>query len=273
MPVTTTRFIASAMLLAAFSGCTKIEKASASSTPAPVAKAVDPKQAEFDAEVARLVDKYGERLTRSRYMEQGTPKDVTMPGWEGFPLKRYSYTLTDKTSGVIKHADVVLLDAPPEKVARWIVHTVVVVKGDVDPISEDKIFDRILGQSGGQFPVAGVVYEDIIPEDGVNEIYCFRDGVTVKIDGIQHRGTAPMTPEDIERSINGKVTWVFRYGRIQSTSPSEYTRNGGTVDVGTDKESKPAWMDVIRESYKSAWNSDENTLMIAWARQGLNAPQ
>ncbi|MEO8377756.1 MAG: hypothetical protein ABI579_08795, partial [Candidatus Sumerlaeota bacterium] len=98
---------------------------------------------------------------------------------------------------------------------------------------------------------------------------CFRDGVTVKIDGVPHRGTDPMTPEQIEASLHGKVTWVFTYGRIQSTTPGQYTRSGGTVDVGTDKAAKNAWMDVIRESYQQAWNSDINSLMIAYAKENL----
>ena len=66
------------------------------------------------------------------------------------------------------------------------------VKGVYDPADGKKMFQHILGQSGGQFPVAGVVYEDIIPADGVNEIYCFRDGVTVSVEGVPHRGTAPI---------------------------------------------------------------------------------
>lgn len=219
-------------------------------------------------EIDRLVAKYGARLVHSRYME-GQCEPTTYPGWDGFPLQRCTYSVHDKATGATKSATVIMLNAPPQKMARWIVRTCLEVKGQIDPAADDKIFERILGQSGGQFPVAGVVYEDIIPADGLMEIYCFRNGVTVKIEGVPHRGTDPMTPEQVQASLTGNVTKVFTYGRVQSTTPGQYTRAGGTLDVGTDEAAKSAWMDAIRESYQAAWNSDYNGLMVAWAREGL----
>jgi hypothetical protein len=99
-----------------------------------------------------------------------------------------------------------------------------------------------LAKSGGQFPVAAVVYEDIIPGDGVYEIYCFRDGVTVEVEGVPHRGTTPMTPEQIAASIDGKVKRVFTYARIASTSPKMWIDAGGSADVLKDgKPTENGW--------------------------------
>ena len=249
-------------------GCAHSDHVSGAAKSAVVEPAKSAADMAFDAEVARLVAKYGDRLVHSRYME-GKCEETTYPGWEGFPLKQCTYTVHDKATGADKQATVIMLNAPPDKMARWIVQTCVEVKGTIDPAGADKLFERILGQSGGQFPVAGVVYEDIIPADGLNEIYCFRDGVTVVVEGVPHRGTDPMTPEQVQASLTGKVTKVYTYGRVQSTTPGQYTRNGGKLDVGTDQERKPAWMDAIRESYQAAWNSDYNSLMIAWARENL----
>ena len=83
--------------------------------------------------------------------------------------------------------------------------------------------------------MAGIVYEDM-DGSGVHKIYCFRNGVTVQIEGIPHAGGDVPTPEQLDLSLTGTVTRVRRYARIQSTSPSEYRENGGTVDVGTDKQ-------------------------------------
>ena len=94
--------------------------------------------------------------------------------------------------------------------------------------------------------MAGVVYEDIIPADGVNEIYCFRDGVTVAIDGVPHRGTAPMSPEQVEKSISGQVTRIFTYARIASTSPQQWIDSGGSPDVLKDGKPTDKWLQEVR---------------------------
>lgn len=47
---------------------------------------------------------------------------------------------------------------------------------------------------------------------------------------------------------------------------------GGAVDVGTSdsKETRSIkWLDVVRDLYKEAWNSNENKLITAWAKANL----
>ncbi len=223
----------------------------------------------YEPAVTALVKEFGDRMVRSRYMESKTAADVKVPGWEGFPTKRYTYQIKDKKDGLVKSADVILLDAPPERVARWIVSAIVEVKGDYDPDAGKKVFANIIGQSGGQFPVAGVVYEDILPEDGKNEIYCFRDGVTVAVEGVPHRGIEPMTKEQVAASIEGKVTRVYTYARICSTSPQMWIDAGGAKDVWDGKKATEAWMGVIRKEYQAAWESDRNALIVAWVKANV----
>ncbi|HZZ44875.1 MAG TPA: hypothetical protein VFE58_18195 [Tepidisphaeraceae bacterium] len=216
-----------------------------------------------------LASEFAPLLKNARYMESGPATPVTIPGWEGFPTLRYTYSVHDH-DGAIKSADVVLLDPSAEQISRWIVHSLTEVKGSYDPADGRKIFHHILEQSGGQFPVTGIVYEDIIPADGVNEIYCFRDGVTVEIEGVPHRGTAPLTPAQIQSSLTGKVIRVFRYARIQSTSPEMWTAfTGDTAVLSDDKKPTPHWQDVIRHEYQNAWGKDENQLMTAWVKANM----
>lgn len=216
--------------------------------------------------VAALAERYADRLQRSRYMERGTPSDITLDGWAGFPIKRYTYSVTDK-DGTVKQADVVLLDPSAEQIARWIVSAVTEVKGSYDEALARKAFDNIIAQSGGQFPVAGVVYEDIIPADGVHEVYCFRDGVTVAVDGIAHRETHVLSPAEVEASIHGKVTRIFTYARIASTTPQWFIAAGGDPKV-LDDAGKPtaAWPLAIRKAYQDAWGNDRNVLIVAWVK-------
>ncbi len=223
------------------------------------------------AGIKLLVDEFGDRLLKSRYMEKDcTP--TTYPGWEGFPLQHSKYEVKDN-NGRTKSAEVIMLNPSPDQVARWIVDACDKVRGEVRPDDLRKVFNHVLGQSGGQFPVAGVVYEDILPEDGVFELYCFRNGVTVTIEGLEHRTTATLTAEQIHRSLYGKVVHVFRYGRIQSTSPGQYKRNGGSIDVGTDESPSMLWPDAIRQAYQAAWGHDRNELMEAWVKDQLTAPK
>jgi hypothetical protein len=162
-----------------------------------------------------------------------------------------------------------LLNPSPEKVARWIVSAVVEVKGSYDAASGEKAFKNVIGQSGGQFPVAGVVYEDILPADGVNEIYCFRDGVTVAVEGVPHRGTELMTPAQVAASIDGKVTRIFTYARIASTSPAMWIDAGGSSEIVKDGKPTEKWMATIRTAYQAAWSADRNALFVAWVKANL----
>jgi hypothetical protein len=203
-------------------------------------------------------------------MEQGDSRPVKIPNWENFPTKRYTYTVKD-IAGAVKSADVVMLNPTADQIAQWIVYAIVEVKGAYDPKAGQKIFQHILAQSGGQFPIAGVVYEDILPADGINEIFCFRDGVTVQIENVPHRGTAPLTPTQIEQSLTGKITKVYTYARIQSTSPDQWIAANHPADI-LDNNKKPneKWLDAVRLAYQQAWTSPRNDLLIAWVKANVH---
>lgn len=219
-----------------------------------------------DQAANQLAAEFATRLHQVRYMESGPPRDVTVPGWEGLPTKRYTYSVKDK-DGTTKSADVILLDPSADQIARWIVQAIVEVTGAYDPDAGRRAFKNVIAQSGGQFPVAGVVYEDIIPADGLHEVYCFRDGVTVEVEGVKHRTTTPLTPREIDASISGPVKRVFTYARIQSTSPKMWIDAGGSPTVlGPDNKPTNQWRTVIRDEFKKAWTSPRNALMVAWIK-------
>jgi hypothetical protein len=217
--------------------------------------------------VERLKRKYAGKLQRARYMEQNC-EATTYPGWENFPSTKCRYTVTDK-DGRKKSATVIMLNPAVEQLARWVVKTCLVVKGGADSAYTDKLFNRVLSQSGGQFPVAGIVFEDILPADSIYEVYCFRNGVTVQIKGVKHRGAEQPADAEIEKSLHGEVTWIGRFARLQGTTTEEYSENGGTADVGNSNNRKAAWLDVSRQLYQAAWGNERNELMIAWARKNL----
>ncbi len=223
-----------------------------------------------EREITRLVGQFGPRLLKSRYLERGECRDTTYPGWEGFPLKKWRYTVFDWKTSQTKHAEVILLNPDPRQVSRWVVSACAAARGGwLDPRDTDRLFHHILGQSGGQFPVAGIVYEDM-EGDGLNKVYCFRHGVTVQVPGIPNGQTTQPTETQIDLSLYGPVSRVRRYARIQSTSPGDYVAAGGRLPVGPDSNPGPGWMDVIRTTYQAAWGHDEYELMTALARRRLD---
>jgi hypothetical protein len=216
--------------------------------------------------IDNLAAELAPRLAQARYME-ANPKPVVVPGWEGFPTVQCTYSVEDKALNTNKTAAVILLDPDARRLARWMVNACIAVKGAATTNDLKKLADFILWQSGGQFPVRGIVYEDILPANGINEIYCFRDGVTVKINGVDHRSEKQPTAAQIEKSLTATlndVTWVGKYARIQSTTREQYKAAGGREDVeGTN------WLEVSRKLYQKAWNSDTNELMTAWVKANL----
>ncbi|EEF62879.1 hypothetical protein [Pedosphaera parvula] len=216
--------------------------------------------------IDRLAQELAPRLARSRYME-ANPQKVTVPGWENFPTIKYTYTLNDKATGTNKTVSVIMLNPDAQLLARWIVTACFEVKGSADTNLTKKLTDRIISQSGGQFPVRGIVYEDILPANGIHEVYCFMDGVTVKVNGVDHRSEKQSSPDQMNKALQATkadVTWVGKYARIQGTTREEYQQAGGKENV-----QDAAWLDISRKLYQQAWNSDRNELLIAWARVNL----
>jgi hypothetical protein len=152
---------------------------------------------------------------------------TTYRGWEKFPTQLCKYSVKDKKGGTTKTAQVILLDAPPDKLARWVLSTCQNVKNTTKASCTNKLSHQIISQSGAQFPVAGIVFEDLLPEDGVNEIYCFRNGVTVKVDGVPHRGSAQPSEQEQEKCLNDPVSNTLRFARIAGTTRDEYRANVG----------------------------------------------
>ena len=193
-----------------------------------------------------------------RYMEQMC-RDSTYDGWTGYPVQVCDYTVRDKKLGPIS-ARVVLLDPTPSQLARWTVSACIEVRGTADAECTAAVLDRIISQSNAQFPVAGLVLEDQHVA-GNYEVYPFRDGVTVRVDGITNmRQVIPTaTMNEIALSAPPKATGL--YARVAGTTREEYAAICPDADV-----TGLAWRRVVRQAYQSAWRSDRNPLLVAWLR-------
>lgn len=221
-----------------------------------------------------LIQRSKELLDKAYMAQKILLVSDTLPGWEGFPVTLYEYqTGVDIYTGQPKTGKVYLLNPSPEKLAMWIATTCWEVKQSVDFQYTDALFKWIKGQSGAQFPVKGVVYEDQYTK-GFQEPYVFKDGVTVYIkDSSFFPKDKTCTPQQLDfylRIANDDLKLqTGQYARIASTRREDYKSAGGKEDVGDANDRKQKWLEVVRELYKKAWNSDRNELIIMWAKNHL----
>lgn len=224
----------------------------------------------------QLVEQCKDVLKAAYMAENKISTHYDIPNWEGYPVELWEYhTGVDIKKNVKKRGLVYMLNPSAEKLATWIATACWEVKQSVDTLYTNQLVRFIKWQSGAQFPVAGVVYEDMYTK-GFFEPYIFKDGVTVYV------ANPDMMPAD-KHCTDEQLEYYLhltnddlkpntgRYARICSTFRTQYYKNGGTEDVGdNDENRKHHWLTVVRKLYQQAWNSDRNELIIAWARDKFN---
>jgi hypothetical protein len=210
--------------------------------------------------------KFREGIVTGRYMEEdinGHCSDATFPKWEEFHLKKCTYRQPDNSvPGNKKTATVIMLNPEKEVLAKWLVASCLIVKGNsnIDACTV-KLAKEIIGASGSQFAVAGIVLEDINPTDQIQEAYTFRDGVTVRVqDGLPVGFKGAFGENENKIAIDPDKTVLATAStkgpaRIQSTWRQMYRDYMGTKakDVTGIK-----WLDVVRELYQDAWKRAHN---------------
>lgn len=189
--------------------------------------------------------KYSKGILAGRYMEDGQCAETSFSKWEGFPLKRCTYRQPDSTVPGGRVATVIMLNPEKELLAKWLVASCVIVKGNTGVKNcAVKLAKDIINASGSQFPVAGIVLEDM-DGNNVQDAFAFRDGVTVKLQGGTNNDLA-LDPNTVILSTASQSG----FARIQSTSRQVYKNYKGShaQDVTGLK-----WLDVVRELYQDAW--------------------
>jgi hypothetical protein len=191
------------------------------------------------------------KIIPARYME-GTliSKTDTLKGWEKIEVSLYQY----KVHGTDIIAKVYLADADSRKIASWIISTCVILTNKLSKTNTDRLIKDIANASGGQFPVLGMVYEDMY---GTGQtVYYFKDGVTVFL--------KDKNPDNLWGINDNNIERVGKYGRIISTTREQYIQMFGEADLSGIK-----WLTVVKEEYKKALSSHRNNLILAWANGKL----
>lgn len=198
-----------------------------------------------------IASRVQKKIIPTRYMEQTfISKTDTLKGWENVDVSLYQY----KVSGTDIIAKVYLADADSRKIASWIISTCVILTNKLSKTNTDRLIKDIANASGGQFPVLGMVYEDMY---GTGQtVYYFKDGVTVFL--------KEKNPDNLWGINDNNIERVGKYGRIISTTREQYILMFGDKDLAGTK-----WLKVVKEEYKKALNSHINNLILAWANGKL----
>jgi hypothetical protein len=215
-----------------------------------------------DQEITSFATQNEASLKTARYMNSEC-SSMAIAGWEGYDTQACRYSVKDKLNGVTKSALVVLLDPSPKVLSAWILNACEIVRPQ-EKLKDcgNRLFKAIRSSSSGHFPVAGIVYEDQIPADGVNEAYGFFDGVTVQLNGVTHRRTTPFSEPELQAALNAKPVNTITDGapaRIVGVSRADYLKSYPGVDIAGLK-----WPQVVREQHMKAMRSDRNALIEAW---------
>lgn len=213
---------------------------------------------------AALMNEIDRKLQASRYMAKNCFKSE-YPGYEGLPVERCSYTMRDGAKG-----EVFMLNADSLQIAAWIKDSCEFINKDVTSCGL-KLFKSVLFASGGQFAVAGMVYEDL-NGNGKSESFAFRHGVTVKISSFGTGSERKISNSQMQDALWASPVSTYRYARIVSTTREQYYAYMNkigveAIDVGTSAtgKRKNSWMSVIKYLYTSSWGKRANPLMRAWA--------
>lgn len=209
-------------------------------------------------------------------MAQGEPSKIPFTDWDGFDIQEYEYSDCDR-KGVkgpcvrTKKAKVVMLNPDVELLGRWTVATCLIIKHSTSDLCMSTLLGRIIDQSGAQFPIAGIVLEDeyklnekralVSGHDGVLEAFGFRNGVTVRLEGVRHRTLEPPTSDEIARAVASNTKMLGKggeYGRIMSTTRADYVRYENAQHSAPKDVTGLKWLEVVRDLYQDAWRRAHN---------------
>jgi hypothetical protein len=192
-------------------------------------------------------------------------------GHQGLQDCRY---LDDSSTGI--ETRVIMLNPTPDRVAEWTISACRRAGAVVLTDCAQWMWDNVFKESGTQFPVTGAVAE---PNGGCgadesNVGYLFRDGVTVRLVGVDHvcSGDKGWLKQDPSLFLWADVRWTAcpGPGRIAMLTRQEYADffNASLPDdhpVG----GRIPWLVIVREAHLKALASTSHPWLDAIAVRRL----
>jgi hypothetical protein len=219
-------------------------------------------------------DVFKREVEHGRYMSNAAdckPATEDVLGWPAKMVTECIYRVQDTVKPYTKKTGLVFLaNASPERIHIWLNASCNRVMPRRIEECIKKFVSAISAASGAQFPVSGLVWEDM-DRDGIEEGYVFRNGVTIRIKEFRN-GTYPVPNLALLRTIASPNTTVTgmredrAFARILSTTREDYAHFSGRLDVPVgrgDRKSALFWSKIVGDVYRASLNSDENPLISA----------
>lgn len=203
-------------------------------------------------------------LKASRYMEDECRDDRSWPLYGDLPVIRCKYGLGGQ------RAEVVMLNPGPRRLTQWLADACQGLNENLTTCM-NRGYRQILHQSGGQFPVTGVVLEDM-SGNGKGEAFAFREGVTIRISTFGTGTESIISASQVQAAMTATAMYTYTYGRPISVTRDQMTtyarKEGLTIPVlGTSSERKNNWHVLIGEMYRDSWKTGRSHILRAWLRR------
>jgi hypothetical protein len=223
-----------------------------------------------EREIAELTQ-YFAAPKRQPYMHQSC-SEIAAPGYEAVPpgperpvrcTYRVESTSTKAAIRGVKQATVDAIFPAPARMARWIVDSCLWA-GSADLAGCIGFLQTgpagILQQSSAQFPIAGIVFEDM--EAGLMKGYAFRDGLTVQVKDWKNGSEASPTPEQTKAALEEPPLWVSEHARVARGDIGD-VKCLDPLAPFDPKHRDDRWRDYVRARFVEALQGDHNLLLLA----------
>lgn len=200
-------------------------------------------------------------LARAKYMERTCVAATGFSAWEDLPLRRCKY------SSMGQSVEVVMLNPGPRRLTAWLQDACKDLAKDYS-LCMEKTYKHIIYQSGAQFPVGGVVIEDM-DGNGRGNAYAFRNGVTIRIAAFSTGTESILSATQVARSYTDAASATYSYARPVSVTREQLTRYASASKLaipalGTSSERKNVFNEVIGQFYRDSWKTNKSHILRAW---------
>ncbi|MBK8176602.1 MAG: glucosaminidase domain-containing protein [Rhodospirillales bacterium] len=208
---------------------------------------------------------------RPPYMRQDC-SEIAAPGYEVIPAGPerpmrclYHVESTSPKAKIrgVKKATADVIFPTPARMARWIIDSCLWA-GGADLAGCIAFLQTgpagILQQSSAQFPIAGIVFEDM--DARLMKGYAFRDGLTARVDGWTNGSEASPTSEQTKAALEQPPLWISEHARVARGDIAEVK----CLDPSASFDPKlrdDRWRDYVRARFVEALQGDHNMLLLA----------
>jgi Mannosyl-glycoprotein endo-beta-N-acetylglucosaminidase len=217
------------------------------------------------AELTKFFDKQQPYL-REHCTETAVKGYETIPRSPEKPMRcEYQVRSTDPKAKtpLVKTATALVIFPSAQRISRWIVDSCLwAAAGD---------FERcvaflatgcrgVIEQSSAQFPVAGIVFEDMTA--GLMKGYAFRDGLTVKVAGWDNGSEDSPNDRQTKAALENVPTWTSTVARIARADIHDVKCLDPKAEFNPESRDQ-RWRNYVRKRFVEALQGDHNLLFLA----------